>query len=391
MSVSVIGLGKAGLPLAAIIADSGFDVVGVDLDAERCRMINSGVNPIPEERGLDELIRKHGGKRLFATHRYQDATDCRAYIVIVPLYVDEYHNPDFSILESAFRSVGGVLKRGDVVVLETTVPPMTTETLVKSWLEEESGLRLGEFYLAYSPERIMTGYSISRLREFPKVIGGVDEESGRKAYELYSKFIPNLHLVSNARTAEFIKVIEGCYRDVNIALANELFRIAEEIGVDFYEAREKANHEYCHIHLPSTGVAGHCIPVYPWFLIKEMERREKFNYARLLKVAREINDEMVNFWAERIVSECLKVRKPLSDVRICVKGITFREGVKETYHSRGIALARLLMEKGLKAGIYDELYSPEELDGLGLEWMEPEESDVVFDVFRLRIDVKDRV
>ncbi len=386
MRVAVIGLGKAGLPLAAVIADSGIEVIGVDLDEEKCGMINSGKNPIPEETGLDELIRKHGGRKLKATPDYEGAADCDAYIVIVPLLLDDLKNPDFRILESAFRGVGRILKKGDIVVLETTVPPGTTETLVREWLEEGSGLKLGEFYLAYSPERIMTGYSISRLREFPKVIGGVDEESGRRAYKLYSKFIPNLHLVSNARTAEFIKVIEGCYRDVNIALANELFKIAEELGVDFYEAREKANHEYCHIHLPSTGVGGHCIPVYPWFLIREMERREKYDHARLLRVSRELNDEMINYWAERVVLECMKVNKPLSEVKICIKGITFRKGVKEIYHSRNLALAKLLAEKGLDVGVYDEMFTPEEVKELGLEWREPEEADVVFDCFELRLD-----
>ncbi len=130
------------------------------------------------------------------------------FVVIVPLLVDENYNPDFRILENAFRNVGRILKKGDLVVLETTVPPMTTELLAKRWLEEGSGLKLGEFYLAYSPERIMTGHSISRLKEFPKVIGGVDKESGIKAFEVYRKFIPNLHLVSSARVAEFIKVIE---------------------------------------------------------------------------------------------------------------------------------------------------------------------------------------
>jgi len=386
LRVAVIGLGKAGLPLAAVIADSGIEVIGVDLDEEKCGMINSGKNPIPEETGLDELIRKHGGRKLKATPDYEGAADCDAYIVIVPLLLDDLKNPDFRILESAFRGVGRILKKGDIVVLETTVPPGTTETLVREWLEEGSGLKLGEFYLAYSPERIMTGYSISRLREFPKVIGGVDEESGRRAYKLYSKFIPNLHLVSNARTAEFIKVIEGCYRDVNIALANELFKIAEELGVDFYEAREKANHEYCHIHLPSTGVGGHCIPVYPWFLIREMERREKYDHARLLRVSRELNDEMINYWAERVVLECMKVNKPLSEVKICIKGITFRKGVKEIYHSRNLALAKLLAEKGLDVGVYDEMFTPEEVKELGLEWREPEEADVVFDCFELRLD-----
>ncbi len=387
--VSVVGLGKAGLPLAAVIADSGLKVVGVDVDEKRCEMINRGVNPIPEEMGLDELIKKHGGKNLIATSRYTDAKHCNLFIVIVPLFIDAAHNPDFSIMESTFRSIGKVLKRGDVVVLETTVPPLTTENLVRNWLEEESGLKLGEFYLAYSPERIMTGYSISRLREFPKIIGGVDKESGEIAYKLYKKFIPNLHLVPDARTAEFIKIIEGCYRDVNVALANELFKIAEEISVDFYEARNYANHEYCHIHLPSTGVGGHCIPVYPWFLIKEMECRGKYGNARLLRTAREINDEMVYYWAEKIVLECMKIEKPLADIKICVTGLTFREGVKELYHSRGLALVKYLSEKGLNAGAYDEMLSDEELKELGVLPMKPDEADIVFDSFELNVGLTD--
>lgn len=385
MKVAVIGLGRAGLPLACVIAESGMKVVGVDIDERKCEMINKGLNPIPEEPGLGELIKKHAGKKLVATASYDDAAECNVFIVIVPLVVDENYNPDFRDLEDAFRNVGRILKKGDLVVLETTVPPMTTETLARKWLEEESGLRLGEFYLAHSPERIATGYCLSRLREFPKVIGGVDKESGIKAFEIYKKFIPNLHLVSSARVAEFIKLMEGCYRDVNIALANELFKIAKEIGVDFYEAREYANHEYCHIHLPSTGVGGHCIPVYPWFLIKEMERKGKFSYAELLRTARKINDEMVNYWAERILLECMKIEKPLSKVKICIKGITFREGVREIYHSRNLALARLLIKKGLNVFVYDEMFSRDEIEKLGLRWIEPEEADVVFDSFGLKV------
>ncbi len=384
MKVSVIGLGRAGLPLAAVVADSGFEVVGVDLDEKKCEMINGGINPIPEEVGLDELIKKHAGKNLIATPRYEDAADCNVFVVIVPLVVDENYNPDFRILEDAFRNVGGILKRGDLVALETTVPPMTTEIMVRRWLEEESGLKLGDFYLAYSPERIMTGYSISRLKEFPKVVGGVNKESGIKAFETYKKFIPNLHLVSSARVAEFIKLIEGCYRDVNIALANELFKIASELNIDFYEAREYANHEYCHIHLPSTGVGGHCIPVYPWFLIKEMEKKGKFSHIELLRTARKLNDEMINYWAEKIVLECMKINKPLNKVKICIKGITFRKGVKELYHSRNFALAKLLVEKGLNTFVYDEMLGREEVEKLGLKWIKPNEADVVFDTFELK-------
>ncbi len=387
--IAVIGLGKAGLPLASVIADSGFKVIGVDVDEEKCEMINKkGRNPIPEEPGLDELVRKHGGKNLIATNNYKDARDCNVYIIIVPLFIDENFNPDFSILEKATRAVGKLLKREDLVVLETTVPVGTTEIIVKKWLEEESKLKFGEFYLAYSPERIMTGYSISRLREFPKVIGGVDRKSGEVAFKIYKKFIPNLHLVSSARLAEFIKIMEGCYRDVNIALANELFKIAEELGVDFYEARKYANHKYCHIHMPSTGVGGHCIPLYPWFLIKEMEKRRKFEYARLLRTAREVNDDMIEYWAKRIILECMKIDKPLNKVKICIKGITFRKGVKEIYNSRNLALAKLLMKKGFDVGVYDELYSKEEVERMGLKWREPKESDLIFDCFGLKIILK---
>ena len=385
MKVSVFGLGRAGLPLSAVIADSGFEVVGVDVDEEKVKKINQGMNFLKDEPGLDELVSKYGGDRLFATTNYRDAKDCELHIVIVPLFLDENKNPDFRCLESAFRNIGKILKKGDFVVLETTVPPLTTETKARRWLEEESGLKLGEFYLAHSPERVMAGYCISRLREFPKIIGGVDKESGERIYKIYKKFIPNLHLVSNARTAEFIKVIEGCYRDVNIALANELFKIAEELGIDFYEAREFANHEYCHIHLPSTGVGGHCIPVYPWFLIREMEKRERYAYSRILKISREVNDDMINYWAERIVLECMKIEKPLKDIRICVKGITFRRGVKETRFSRNLALAKLLKEKGLNVGVFDEMLDKEEIENLGLTYMKPDDADIVFDVFDLKI------
>lgn len=386
--IAVVGLGNAGLPLAAVIADRGLKVTGIDVNRERCKLINAGINPIPQEAGLDGLIKLHGGKGLTATPDYADAKDCNVFIVIVPLFVDSGFNPDFGILERALRSVGGILKPGDLVVLETTVPPGTTDTLARAWLEEASSLKVGDFHLAYSPERIMTGCSISRLKEFPKVIGGVNEDSGLAAYSIYKNFISDLSMVSTAKTAELIKVMEGCYRDVNIALANELFKIAEEVEVEFYEARSYANHQFCHIHLPSTGVGGHCIPVYPWFLIKAMEKRELFGNVRLLRTGRELNDGMIDHWTEKIVLASLKLNKPLKDVKICVKGLTYRQGVKEFYHSRNLALAKLLVEKGLNAYAWDELMSKEEVEGKGLLWIDPNDADLIFDCFTLKIDCR---
>jgi len=385
MKIAVVGLGNAGLPLASIIADAGYLVIGVDVDEKKCPQINTGINPIPEEPQLGELIKKHGGKTLVATPEYQVAKNCDLYIVIVPLLIDDRHQPDYTILENAFRNIGKLLKKGDCVVLETTVPPMTTETRIKQWLEEESGLHLGEFFLAHSPERIMTGFSISRLREFPKIVGGVDQQSGKKAFALYKKFIPNLSLVSSARVAEFVKVIEGCYRFTNIALANELFKISEELNIDFYEARTFANHQYCHIHMPSTGVGGHCIPVYPWFLINEMEAKKKPDLSLFLRTSYMINDDMIAFWAQRIVTECMKIQKPLNTVKICVKGITYREGVKSLYYSRNLALVKLLQKKGLDMYVHDPLFTKQEIEKIGLKPGSPDKADIVFNPFTLKI------
>jgi UDP-N-acetyl-D-mannosaminuronic acid dehydrogenase len=381
--IAVIGLGNAGLPLAAVAAEAGLEVVGVDINEERCRLINQGKNPIPQEPGLEELIRMYGGKSLVATPRFEDAKGCGTFIIIVPLFIDQGFNPDFGIMKQAALSLGKILKKGDLIVLETTVPPGTTEGLIRPWLLESSGLAPQDFHLAYSPERIMTGYSISRLKEFPKVLGGCDEESGLLAYQAYKKFIPNLHLVSTARVAEMIKVMEGCYRDVNIALANELFKISNELDIDFFEARKYANHEYCHIHLPSTGVGGHCIPVYPWFLIKRMEEQERFDRSRLLRTSREINDEMIQYWAGRVLIESMKIEKPLGRVKICIRGITFRSGVKEFYHSRNMALVKLLAEKGLDARVHDPLLSRAEIEEKGFMYIEPEDADLIFDPFAL--------
>ena len=385
MNIAVFGLGNAGLPLAVVIADRDFKVVGVDIDMKKCNLINKGINPITEEPELNELIKKHGGKNLVATPHYKDAINCNFYIVIVPLFIDKDHQPVFKILETVTRNIGKMLKKDDCVVLETTVPPKTTETLIKKWLEEESGLSFGDFYLANSPERIMTGYSISRLKKFPKIIGGVDAKSGKKAFKMYKNFIPNLSLVSSSRVAEFIKVIEGCYRSTNIALANELFNIAEELNIDFFEAREYANHKYCDIHMPSTGVGGHCIPVYPWFLVKEMKKQGKSDYSILQEISLKINNEMVSIWVKKIIDESKKLSKIPNEVKICIKGITFRKGVKSLYNSRNLALVKLLEEKGLDVYVYDDLFSENELKKENLRFANLEDVDLVFDTFTLEI------
>lgn len=351
MKISVIGLGKAGLPLAAVIADKGIGVLGVDLDKNKVDMIDNGINPIEEEPGLKELIKKHGNKKLKATSdAIGAAKQCNVHIVIVPLFIDENKKPDFSIIKKALESLSKGLKKKDIVVLETTVPVGTTENLVKNTLERNSKLKAGiDFYLAYSPERIMTGYSISRYKEFPKLVGGINKESTEKAFEVYKKFSKPVK-VSNARTAELAKVAEGVYRDANIALANELHKVAEHYNVNFWEMKEAAKHQYCNILEPGN-VGGHCIGVYPWFLINELD-------VPLIKTARELNDDMINYYFKKIKNI---VGKKVN-AKIGIIGLSYREGVKEKAYSRSIAMISLLKKNGYDVYGLDPLYSKEEIE-----------------------------
>lgn len=349
MKVSVIGLGKAGLPLAAVIADAGFDVIGVDIDKSRADLINKGVNPLKEEPGLNELIKKHGGKKLKAVDEPVNAAkQSNVHIAIVPLFIGKNKMPDFSSIRNAFENIAKGLKKKDIVVLETTVPVNTTETLVKNILERNSRLKAGrDFYLAYSPERIMTGYSISRFKEFPKLIGGINKISTDKAFDIYKKFAKPVK-ASNPRTAELAKIAEGVYRDVNIALANELFRVSEHYSINFWEMRDAAKHQYCNILEPGN-VGGHCIPLYPWFLINDVD-------APLIKAARNLNDSMISYYAKKAEEIAGKNKK------VGIIGLSYREGVKEKAYSRSIDLIKLLKKKGYEVYGLDPLYSKEETE-----------------------------
>ena len=170
---------------------------------------------------------------------------------------------------------------------------------------------------------------------------------------------------------------------LEIALTNELFKIADELNIDFFEVREYTNYVYCNIHMSSTGVVRHYIPVHPWFLVKEMEKRGKSDYSMLQEISLKINNEMINTWAENIIDESKKLSKPLNEIKICVKGITFGGGVKSLYHSRNLALVKLLGEKGLDVYVYEDLFSENEMKKEKLRFANPDEVDIVFDAFIL--------
>lgn len=375
MTVAVVGLGRAGLPLACLLVESGEQVFGIDVDQSKVDMINCGENPYPDEPGIGRIIDRFGSDELYATTGYD--VDVDTYIIIVPVGLTEDNKPDLSVLESAVRSVGRVLNHDHLVVVETTVPVGTTENEVRNWLEEESGMVLGDFYLAHSPERVMAGMAMSRLRTFSKIIGGVNSASGLKAHVFYSRCFPDVRLAPSSRYTELAKIAEGCYRDVNIALANELYIAAATYNIDYGEVARLANHEFCHLHQAGIGVGGHCIPVYPHFLISDP------NIARptFLETGRCLNDWMVQYWANRILFEA----EYRSDVRICIHEIGYRPGSRLTTNSRAIELYFLLIGAGYDVYVYDDEFTPAEVAELGLRWIALDEADFIFNTGTLEI------
>ncbi|MBD3261678.1 MAG: nucleotide sugar dehydrogenase [Candidatus Altiarchaeales archaeon] len=369
--VSVSGLGKAGLPLCAVLAEAGHTVYGVDVSPQVVEKINKGQCPVSGEPGLPEALEKHGGKNIQATTNAKKAAqETDVHIIIVPLFLDENHKPDYKNIDEASEKIGQGLKKGDLVVLETTVPVGTTKGRLKNKLEALSGLKAGqEFHLAYSPERIMTGYSLDRFKRFPKIVGGLDDKSTEKAHKFYSSFCENVSKATDTETAEYTKIIEGVYRDVNIALANELFKTAETLGIDFWEAREAANHKYCEIHEAGLGVGGHCIPVYPHFLIDAVKDAKQ--KAVLTKTARDINESMAQYFSEKIIGG--KQGTP-GKCRVAVIGLTYREGVDETHNTPSKKLIQLLKKEGCKVYGVDPLIPSQRIeDEFGVEAYEGED------------------
>ncbi len=354
--ISVIGLGKAGLPLLATIADAGIPVIGLDIDEQRIQRLSNGENPLPEEPLLGELLAQHRDHITF-TSSYEDLAVATTHIIIVPLFLTPDHDPDFRALDAASTALAAVLKPGDLVVLETTVPIGTsTQRLIPAL--EQHGLTAGkDFHFAYSPERIMTGQAISRYKEFPKIVGGFTPACTERARGVYAQFCATVQPVTDCASAEFVKLAEGLYRDVNIALANELFKVAERHKIDYWEVRARARHAFCDLHEPGL-VGGHCIPVYPWFLIKN-------ETVPLIRLARELNEQMLDYYVTRI-----KERAP-APARIGVLGLAYRAGVKDASFSRARELVQRLQAEGYTVFGRDPLFTPAEIKReFGIEALE---------------------
>jgi len=330
--VAVYGLGKMGLPLAAVFADVTGNVVGVDIDESVVAAIESGDSPVDGEPGLDALVAETTADgALSATTRSARAAEAaQLHVVIVPTLIED-GEPDLSMLLAAVDAIADGLAPGDLVVVESTVPPGTTRDVVAPRLADRSGLDDEEFGLAVCPERTASGRAIQDIRgAYPKVVGGLDGESGRVAGLLYDALTDNEVIdAGDATTAECVKVFEGIYRDVNIALANELARVADPLDVDVTRAIEVANTQpFCEIHDPGPGVGGHCIPLYPQFLTATVDTD-----LPLIETSRSVNDRMPSFVADAVVDLLSDHGVPVADADILVLGVAYRAGVDETRES----------------------------------------------------------
>jgi len=340
--VCVIGLGYIGLPTAAVLATHGFQVIGVDTNPNVVDTINRREVHI-EEPGLRTLVQaasKSGNLVACGEPRPADA-----FVICVPTPLGPQKRADLSYVIAATEAIVPHLRPGNLVILESTVPPGTTIKVVLPILER-SGLKAeAEFHLAYCPERVLPGNILYEIIKNDRVVGGVTPKAAERAKELYESFVEGNLYLTDATTAEVVKLAENTFRDVNIALANELANICTALGVNVWEVIELANrHPRVHFLNPGPGVGGHCISVDPWFLVEAAPQE-----ARLIRVSRETNDAQPKKVVE-IIREMVKgIKRP----KVTILGVAYKGNVNDTRESPAIALIKLLKELNYAVGIYD--------------------------------------
>lgn len=353
--VAVYGLGKMGLPLASVYADVTGNTVGVDVDPSVVETVDSGGCHVAREPGLPELVADlvDRGALRATTDGDRAAVDASVHVIMVPTLLTDGNEPDLSMLIAAAETIGRGLDSGDLVVVESTVPPGTCRDVLVPRLERESGLELGDFGIACCPERTLSGQALSDIRgTHPKVVGGVDDESTRTAALIYNEITDNDVLTtSDAATAAAVKVFEGVYRDVNIALANQLARYSRPLDIDTTEAIAVANTQpFCDIHDAGPGVGGHCIPVYPYFLARQFDVD-----ASLLETARAMNDSMAAYTVEKLAAILSSHGRDLSGSTVLMLGVTYKANVAELRNAPSIPMASDLQSRGASVVAVDPL------------------------------------
>lgn len=378
-TVAVVGLGKIGLPLAVQYALHGRLVIGCDIDPHVVETVNEGQSHVQEEPGLARDLADVVSKGLLSAtcHTAEAVRQVGVVVVIVPVAIDAKHEVNFEAIDAATTAIGAGLHQGTLVIYETTLPVGTTSRRLARLLEQISQLKAGrDFFLAFSPERVSSGYVFRDLSIYPKIVGGIDEECTAAAVAFYRSVLDaEIITMDSAEDAEFVKLIETTYRDVNIALANEYACFADVHGLDVAAAIAAANTQpYSHIHSPGVGVGGHCIPVYPYFLLADVEDRynqihdSQLSMLLLPRYARRINDAMAEYAVRRVEA----VIGSLANRSVLILGVSYRGEVRETAFTSAHLLQDALLRRGARGYIDDPLFSQDELQALGYTSFTPE-------------------
>jgi len=348
MKLCVIGLGYIGLPTASLFATNGFEVVGLEVKEEVVAAINSGTAHIKEP-GLSTLVKAAINSGNLRAVLNPEPADVFIIAVPTPLKGDL---PDLTFVEQGAISAGQVLEPGNLVILESTSPPRTTEDIVRPILERESGLTAGkDFSLAYCPERVLPGSILTELVRNDRIIGGIDGASAQQAWRLYSQVVEGEIFLTDATTAETAKIMENTYRDVNIALANELAKVCHEIGVNAWDVVELANkHPRVNLHLPGPGVGGHCLPVDPWFIVAANPE-----LTPIIQTARKVNDSMgseVVSLVQRSVAAA-GIHHQDQAAKVAVFGVAYKPNVDDYRETPALPIIRSLTDGGFRVSIFD--------------------------------------
>lgn len=333
--VCVVGLGYIGLPTAAVLASRGYEIHGVEVNNEAARTINSGRAHIVEPE-LDILVRAavSTGK----LKAFPEPAPAEVFMLCVPTPFKERHEPDLSFVESATRSVAPHLKRGDLVILESTSPPGTTERIAQLVAEVRPDLGSNDVYFAHAPERVLPGKILREVVENDRIIGGINEASTEVCAQFYRSFVSGeLHLTTS-RMAETVKLVENASRDVGIAFANELSIFADAQGLDVWELIRLANHHpRVNILSPGPGVGGHCIAVDPWFLVHTEPDKTP-----LIRMAREVNSAKPAWVIQRVLGLASRFKSP----KIACLGLAYKPDIDDLRESPALEIARALKASG---------------------------------------------
>jgi UDP-N-acetyl-D-glucosamine dehydrogenase len=366
MKVGIIGMGYVGLPLAVAFAEAGSEVVGLDVDRRVVEGIARGestVEDVPSER-LGPLV----GDRIEVTTDHAGLAECDAVIICVPTPLAHRREPDLAYVDSAGRSLAAVLRKGQLVVLESTTYPGTTRDRLAPLLEE-SGLRAGtDFHVAFSPERIDPGRTDHTIRTTPKLVGGLTPTCLDRAAELYSLICDEVVRLSSPEAAELAKLLENIFRSVNIALVNELAMLSDRMGIDIWEVVDAAaTKPFGFMRFePGPGMGGHCLPIDPFYLA--FKAREYDFPTEFIELAGKINQQQPHFCVDKVVRALNDVGRPARGSRVLLLGVSYKTGVGDLRESPAIRIAELLRELGAEVSYHDpHVESVPDLDLRSLE------------------------